>query len=257
MTRGLYTAYTGMRNEQKRLDVISNNLANSATIGYKEESVCSRAFADLLAIKIRDGSEEYIDRPVGIMNPGVKIGETYMDWGQGSLRETGNPYDLAIEGDGFFTMRVTDKNGNSTIKYTRCGTLKRTYDGFIVDVDGNHLQGSGGDIQVPVDAKDIAIKEDGSIFADGVFVDKILLTDFEDYNYLKLYGENMFDAVDGFVTKPSTAMIEQGYTEQSNVNVISEMVTMITITRAYEAGQKMIRTQDSLLDASVNQIGKV
>ena len=127
----------------------------------------------------------------------------------------------------------------------------------IVDVDGNHLQGRGGDIQVPTDAKEIAIKNDGSIFADGVLVDTITLTDFEDYNYLDLYGENMFTAVDGATIKESYATIEQGYTEQSNVNVISEMVSMITITRAYEAGQKMIRTQDSLMDAAVNQIGKV
>lgn len=257
MVRGLYTAYTGMINEQKRLDIISNNLANSATVGYKEENVTSRSFKDMMAIKIRDGSNAYIDEPIGTFNPGVKIGETYMDWGQGSLRETGNTYDLAIQGDGFFTMRVTDSNGNSSIKYTRCGTFKCTLDGYIVDAEGNHLQGSSGDLQVPVDAHEIAIKEDGSVFADGVLVGTVMLTDFEDYNYLELYGDNMFNAVDGATIKDSTGILEQGFTEQSNVNVISEMVSMITITRAYEAGQKMIRTQDSMLDASVNQIGKV
>ena len=257
MVRCLYTAYTGMINEQKRLDIISNNLANSATVGYKEENVTSRSFKDYMAVKIRDGSNAFIDEQIGTFNPGVKIGETYMDWGQGSLRETGNTYDLAIEGNGFFTMRVTDANGNSSIKYTRCGTFKCTADGYIVDADGNHLQGSGGDIQVPVDAREIVIKNDGSIFADNQLVDTVQLTDFEDYNYLELYGDNMYNAVDGATTIDSTAAIQQGYTEQSNVNVISEMVSMITITRAYEAGQKMIRTQDSLLDASVNQVGKV
>lgn len=257
MVRGLYTAYTGMINEQKRLDIISNNLANSATVGYKEENVTSRSFKDYMVVKIRDGSNAFIDEQIGTFNPGVKIGETYMDWGQGSLRETGNTYDLAIEGNGFFTMRVTDANGNSSIKYTRCGTFKCTADGYIVDADGNHLQGSGGDIQVPVDAREIVIKNDGSIFADNQLVDTVQLTDFEDYNYLELYGDNMYNAVDGATTIDSTAAIQQGYTEQSNVNVISEMVSMITITRAYEAGQKMIRTQDSLLDASVNQVGKV
>lgn len=257
MTRGLYTAYTGMINEQKRLDIISNNLANSATIGYKEENVTSRSFKDYMMMKIRDGSNAFIDEPVGKVNPGVKIGETYMDWGQGSLRETGNTYDLAIQGDGFFTMRVTDANGNSSIKYTRCGTFKCTKDGFIVDAEGNHLQGSGGDLQVPVEANEVVVREDGSVFADGVLIDTIQITDFEDYDYLELYGDNMYNAVDGATIIGSTAVIEQGYTEQSNVNVISEMVSMITITRAYEAGQKMIRTQDSLLDASVNQVGKV
>lgn len=257
MVRGLYTAYTGMVQEQKRLDVISNNLANSATIGYKAENVTSRSFKDYMAVKIRDGSNEYIDERIGTFNPGVKIGETYTDWGQGSIRETGNTYDLAIQGNGFFTMRVTDSDGNNSIKYTRCGTFKCTSDGYIVDADGNHLQGQSGDLQVPVEAQEIAIKNDGSVFADGVLIDRVMLTDFEDYNYLELYGDNMFNAVDGATFKDSTGTLEQGFTEQSNVNVISEMVSMITITRAYEAGQKMINTQDSLLNASVNQIGKV
>lgn len=257
MVRGLYTAYTGMRNEQRRLDIISNNLANSATIGYKEENVTNQAFKDMLATKIRDGSNAYVDEPIGTMNLGVKIGETYMDWGQGSLRETGNPYDIAIEGDGFFKIRVTDRNGDSSIMYTRCGTFKRTKDGFIVDADGNHLQGSGGDIQIPAEATEIAIKQDGTIFADGVIVDTVTLADFEDYNYLELYGENMFRTVDGAVEKDANAQLEQGYTEQSNVNVVSEMVSMITITRAYEAGQKVIQTEDSLLSRAVNEVGKI
>ncbi len=257
MVRGLYTAYTGMRNEQRRLDIISNNLANSATVGYKEENVTNQSFKDMIATKIRDGSNAYVDEPIGTMNLGVKIGETYMDWSQGSLRETGNPYDIAIEGDGFFKIRVTDKNGDSSIMYTRCGTFKCTADGFIVDADGNHLQGSGGDIQIPTEATEIAIKEDGTIFADGVVVDTIALADFEDYNYLELYGDNKFRAVDGAVEKDANAQLEQGYTEQSNVNVVSEMVSMITITRAYEAGQKVIQTEDSLLSHAVNEIGKL
>lgn len=257
MVRGLYTAYTGMKNEQRRLDVISNNLANSTTVGYKEENVTSRSFKDMMAIKIRDGSVGYADTPIGTVNPGVKIGETYMDWSQGSLRETGNTYDLAIQGNGFFALRVTDKQGNDSIMYSRNGQLKRTEDGYIVDVDGNHLQGSGGDVVVPTDANEIAIKEDGSIFADGVLIDTIVLADFEDYNYLELYGENMFRAVDGAQQIDATGTMVQGYTEQSNVNVISEMVTMINITRAYEAGQKMIQTQDALLQKSANEVGKV
>ena len=257
MVRGLYTAYTGMLNEQKRLDIISNNLANSSTVGYKAENVTSQSFEDLMTIKVRDGSCAYNEEMIGTMNPGVKIGETYMDWGQGSLRQTGNTYDLAIQGKGFFAIKVVDSQGNSSIKYTRCGTFKCTSDGYIVDADGNRLQGSGGDVQVPTDAREIAIKEDGTIMADGQPVNRITLTDFADYNYLELYGDNMYNAVKGATITDAEGTLAQGFTEQSNVNVVSEMVSMITITRAYEAGQKMIRTQDSLLDADVNQVGKV
>ena len=126
-----------------------------------------------------------------------------------------------------------------------------------MDAEGNHLQGSSGDLQVPVDAAEIVVKENGEVLADGVSVDTISLVDFADYDYLELFGNNMYNAVNGAETIAATGALEQGWTEQSNVNVISEMVSMITITRAYEAGQKMIRTTDSLLDASVNQVGKV
>ena len=257
MVRGLYTAYTGMANEQKRLDIISNNLANSATVGYKEENVTNQSFKQMLAVKIRDGSNGYVDEPIGTMSLGVKIGETYMNWGQGSLRETDKTYDIAIEGKGFFKIKVMDKDGNEEIMYTRNGQFTITADGHVVDFDGNYLQGSGGDLQIPTDASDIAIKSDGSVYADGQLIDKIELADFEDYNYLKLYGENMYRAEDGATPKASTATMLQGFTEQSNVNVIDEMVSMITITRAYEAGQKMIKTQDELLRKAVNDVGSV
>lgn len=257
MVRGLYTAYTGMVNEQKRLDIISNNLANSATVGYKEENVTSQSFKQMMAVKIRDGSNGYVDEPIGSMSLGVKIGETYMNWGQGSLRETDNTYDMAIQGNGFFTMKVTDANGNETTMYTRNGQFTITSTGHVVDCDGNHLQGLSGDLQIPVDATDIAIKSNGAVYADGELIDTIQLTDFEDYNYLELYGDNMYKTVDGAKTKASDATILQGFTEQSNVNVIDEMVSMITITRAYEAGQKMIQTQDELMGKAVNDVGKV
>ncbi len=257
MVRGLYTAYTGMINEQKRLDVISNNLANSATVGYKAENVTSQSFKDMMAVKIRDGSNAFLDVPIGNMNLGVKIGETYTDWGQGSLRETGNTYDIAIQGQGFFQMRVTDAGGNDEIMYNRNGQFTMTRDGFIVDAYGNHLQGSGGDVQIPADTVDVAIKNTGVVYADGVVIDRIALVDFEDYNYLEYYGENMFRPVNGAVQTASDASMLQGFTEQSNANVIDQMVSMITITRAYEAGQKMIQTQDNLIGKAVNEVGKL
>lgn len=257
MIRGLYTAYTGMATEQKRLDVISNNIANAATVGYKEESVTSQAFDDVLTIKIKDGSEMYQDRAVGNMSLGVKIGEVYTDYGQGSLRSTGNTYDLAIEGNGFFAISVTNSAGETSIKYSRGGQFKCTNDGYIVDNYGNRLQGASGDVKVPLDAAEIAIGRDGSIYADNELVGQITLYDFEDYDYLDKYGDNMYQAVNGATEKAATGSMLQGYTEQSNVNAVSEMVELIAITRAYEAGQKVIQTEDELLAKSVNEIGKL
>lgn len=251
MTRALYTGFTGMVNEQKRLDIISNNIANSATVGYKGENVTSQSFEDVLTLKIRDNSEYYLDKSIGSMSLGVHIGEVYTDYSQGSLRETGNTYDLAVEGQGFFEVREGD-----TIRYTRNGNFTMTQDGFIVDTDGNHLQGESGDIQVPVDAE-IAINTSGDIYANGEFVDTVKLVDFENYDYLEKVGDISYKAVDGAVSFDATGIIRQGYTEQSNINAVSEMVDLIAITRAYEANQKVIQTEDSLLEKTVNQIGKV
>lgn len=256
MVRGLYTAHTGMINEQRRLDVISNNLANSATVGYKEESASSQAFDDVLGIKIRDNSVGYANQAIGHMSLGVKIGEVYTNYGQGSLVETGNTFDLAIEGDGFFTLRCPTKSGQDVERYTRNSCFKMTQDGYVVDVNGNHLQGEGGDIVVPVDAT-ISVDRTGRIYADGEYIDTIALTDFEDYDYIEKYGDNLYQTVSGATKKAASAMIEQGYTEASNVNVVSEMVKMITVTRAYEAGQKVMQTTDGMLEASCNSIGRV
>ena len=257
MVRALFTAYTGMNNEQNRLDIISNNIANAATTGYKQESVTSQAFEQMLAVKIRAGSDAYIDSPIGKMSIGVKLGEVYTDYGQGSLRQTENTYDLALSGEGFFQVRVVDGKGASSIKYTRDGNFNMTSEGYIVDVDGNHLQGSSGDLKVDPSAAEVAITSEGMVQVDGVVVDSIPLVDFENYDYLEKYGNNMYSAVDGATEKSANASIVQGYLEQSNVNVVSEMVDMITITRAYEANQKVIRSVDTMLQNAANQIGKV
>lgn len=257
MVRGLYTAYTGMANEQERLDIIANNLANASTVGYKGEGVTNQAFDDVLAVKIRDNSESYNDRRIGKMSLGVKLGEVYTDFSQGSLRETGQTYDLALDGKGFFTLSVTDKAGNTTLKYTRNGSFTMTKDGYIVDSDGNRLMGEAGEIIVPVEVVDVVIDSTGAIYADGNYVDTIQVTDFEDYKYLKKSGDTMYEPVDGAVTVDSGATVMQGYTEQSNINVVSEMVDMITVTRAYEANQKVIQSIDKTLDLAANSVGKV
>jgi flagellar basal-body rod protein FlgG len=257
MVRGLFTAYTGMANEQKRLDIIANNLANAATVGYKEENVTNQAFDDLLTIKIRDNSESFVDRPIGRMSLGVKIGEAYTSHTQGSLRQTGNNYHLALEGKGFFTMSVMDREGNADTKYTRNGTFTMTKDGYIVDTDGNNLMGESGEVIIPTDAVEVVVDATGGIYADGNYVDTLLLADFEDYNYLLKAGDTMFEAVEGASIIPATASVNQGYTEQSNVNVVSEMVEMISVTRAYEANQKVIQSIDQTLDLAVNSVGKV
>lgn len=257
MLRGLYTAWTGMVNEQKRLDVISHNMANASSAGYKDERVSSQAFDQVLGIKIRDGSQAYHNETIGRLSPGVKIGEVYTDYTQGSVRQTGGTYDLALSGSGFFTVKVTDKAGNTRNCYTRNGQFILTREGLLVDSEGNAVQGRGGDIVIDPSAKSVSISRTGQIIADGTVIDTLQITDFEDYDYLSKRGDTMYEALPGATEKDAAAEILQGYTEQSNVQVVKEMVDMITVTRAYEANQKVIRSYDSMLDRAVNQVGRL
>ena len=162
---------------------------------------------------------------------------------------------MALSGSGFFTVSVTDKAGEVHTRYTRDGRFHLTKDGLLVDADGNAVQGQNGNITIDPSSKNVSISATGQITADGELVDTLNIVDFEDYDFLKKYGDTMFEPVDGATTKDAEGEILQGYTEQSNVNVVREMVDMITITRAYEASQKVIHSYDSMLDKSVNQVG--
>lgn len=255
MVRGLYTAYTGMMNQQARLDVITNNLANASTVGYKKEGSTSQAFDSMYTQKIKDDSEGYINRRIGKESLGVKIGETYTDYTQGSFKVTGNTLDLALEGTGFFNIEYTSKSGVTSTRYTRDGSFSINNEGMLVTEDGDYLLGQGGRIQIPA-GTEVSIDELGNVYADEQLVDKIQITDFEDYNYLRKFGENLYTAVDGAVEKDGSYKVREGYLEMSNINVISEMVEMITISRAYESNQKAIQTIDSSLEKSVN-LGKI
>lgn len=264
MVKGLYTAYTGMLNEQNRLDILSNNLANADTNGYKKEGTTSQTFADELAIKIKDTSYYSMPQRLGTMSMGVHIGETYTDYSQGNFSVTENTTDFALDGDGFFAIAYTDKAGNTSVKYTRDGAFVVNTAGYLVTKDGDFVLNQNGALngdpaqRIQLDPNaEITVDEDGNIYQNNVQVATLGVVDFEDYNYLAKYGENMYDLVDGGVRVASDAAVNQGCIEASNINIVSEMVDMITITRAYQAGQKVINAIDETLDKAVNQVGKV
>lgn len=252
MVKGLYTAYTGMVNDQYRLDVVSNNLANSTTTGYKKEGCTTQSFDSVYGIKIKDATVNGLNQDIGKLTLGAKIGETYYDWSQGSPELTSNNFDFALAGNGFFNISYTNKTGDTTTMYSRDGAFQMNADGYLVTKDGDYVLGEMGQIQLPTNVKELSVTKTGEIYADGKFVDKFALTDFEDYNYLKAYGENLYQAVEGATTKDSTATVDQGYLEASNINVVSEMVNMITIARQFESGQKVMNAIDEMLGKTVS-----
>lgn len=259
MVKGLYTAWTGMIQQEHRMDVLTNNLANADTNGYKKEGATSKSFDSLLAYKIKDNTEDgRLSKRIGTHYPGVKIGEGYTDFSQGAIKETGNTYDLALNGSGFFEIEYTDKSGNTSVKYSRDGNFTVDDQGYLVTQDGDHvLNAEGKYVQVDNLAGTTEINSSGQIIQDGLVVDTISVVDFEDYNFLSRFGENMFDAVDGATQKEAEASIYAGFIETSNISVVSEMVDMITVSRAYETNQKMITTVDGTLEIAANQLGKL
>lgn len=257
MVKGLYIANTGMMNEQRRVDVLTNNLANSATTGYKKEGTTSEAFKDVLAYKIKDTSEPGYAKRLGVMNMGVKIGENYVDYSQGAFHETGNTFDLALSGDGFFAVDFMDKEGNCIIKYTRDGSFTLNVDGAVVNKNGDYLMGTDGAHIILDPTQDFSVDRAGRVFQNGVQMAQVQVTDFEDYDYLRRYGETYFEPVDGATEKDATAQVYSGYLEASNVQVVQEMVDLITFTRAYESNQKIIQAYDETLGTTVNDVGKV
>lgn len=258
MVKGLYTAYTGMVNEQNRMDIMTNNLANASTVGYKKEGSTSQSFNDVLTVKIKDQSVGMRNvQRIGIKNPGVKIGENYTDYTQGSFRITDNTYDLALAGDGFFAIEFTNKAGETDTKYTRAGQFTLNKDGYLVTEEGDYVldtQNRRIRLNTLLDSK---ITDDGTIYQNDQAVARIQVTDFEDYDYLEKYGETYYQPIEGDKTTTADAQVKSGYLEMANVQIVSEMVNLISITRAYESNQKVVQTIDGTLDVAANQIGKL
>lgn len=260
MVKGIYTAATGMINEQRRVDVLANNLANASSTGFKAEGSTSETFKEVFAYKIKDNSEPGTARRLGTMNPGVKIGETYTDWSQGAFHTTNNDYDMCISGDGFFTIEFTNKKGETSTMYTRDGSFKLNPDNELVNSNGDYVLDTKGKHIKLKPLTDMVMDVNGVIYQDGQEIAQLKITDFKDYNYLSKYGETYYEAVEGAEElKPEeiTATVYNGMLESANIQVAKEMVNLINYQRAYETNQKMISAQDETLQIAVNDLGKL
>lgn len=259
MVRGLYTSWTGLRNEEKRMDVVTNNMANADTTGFKKIKVTAQSFDRELAVKINDqtiGTDTIWG--TGGVNLGVKVGETFYDMSQGSFQQTGSQYNFALGGSGFFAISTTNKAGVTSTKYTRDGDFTVTQDGYLVTKDGDSVLGeSGNPIRIPgAQTVNLSCTTTGELYVGTQYIDTFRLVDFESYEFLSSYGENMYDAVNGATFKDADASVTQGFLETSNVNMVTEMVDLIDISRSYETNQKIVQTIDEILEKTVT-IGQV
>lgn len=261
MIRAMYTASTGMTAQQLNIDTIANNLANVNTAGFKR----SRAeFADLLyQIQRRPGSNA---SNIGVFPVGIQIGAgvrpmtVAKEYVQGNLRQTDNPLDIAISGQGFFQVQRPD----GSLMYTRSGSFKLNNTGNVVTGDGDLLLPN---ITIPTGALQVDIGQDGTVsvllpgVAQATQVGQIQLVKFSNPQGLVAQGGNLFlnsnssgpaqTGTPGFTT--GYGLIRQGFLETSNVNIAEEMVNMIIAQRSYEVNAKAIQSADDMLQV-VNNI---
>jgi flagellar basal-body rod protein FlgG len=257
MMRALYTAATGMIAQQYNIDTISNNLANVNTSGFRKNEA---RFQDLIYQNLRapgtpvGPSVVPVGQDVGL---GVKVGASEKTFTEGTLQQTSNPLDVAIQGDGFFQITLPD----GTAAYTRDGSFKRDANGAIVTADGYFLSPQ---ITVPQNATQVAIGPDGVVSAlipgqqAPQQLGQIQLVRFTNNAGLAPQGQNNYTqtAASGAPTLSQPGLngagtLQGGYLEQSNVSVVEEMVNLITAQRAYEANSKAISTSEAMLATAV------
>ena len=250
MLRGIYTAAAGMVSEGLCNDAIANNLANVNTTGYKRDVTVTKDFATFLIERTgKDGSGA---APIGGMGYGDVVNEIATIYTNGQLQPTGNPLDLAVQGSGYFAVQTP--NG---VRYTRDGAFFRSGRGQLVTADGYQVLGTNNR---PITLPDgtASISSDGRVTVAGQPTGQLQLVEFgNDRSVLRKEGSNLFSTTNEAQPRRATGTVQQGSLERSNVNVISEMVNMISGYRSYEMSGKMVQSQDSLLDKAVNEVGRV
>jgi flagellar basal-body rod protein FlgG len=249
MSGAIYMSAAGAMAYEKRMQVISNNLANINTSGFKKDK----------------GHFQIIDSPDSINEGLVKNSiskekqqpplwlqfETKTDFSAGSLKHTGNPLDLALEGDGFFCIKTEQGN-----QYTRNGKFSLDQAGTLVTMDGLPVLGEGGPIIIEGNTFSVDVK--GNISVDGDLVDTIKIVGFQKQDALKKTGNSLFAIADKNTveTKAENTGVSQGFIELSNVNAIRMMTEMIEVLRGYESYQKAIKTADEANAKAINDVGR-
>ncbi|MCR3921382.1 MAG: flagellar hook-basal body protein [Firmicutes bacterium] len=253
MIRGLFASARGMDVELKKQEVISNNLANSNTTGFKKDVVLVRSFSDELLTIMNKGTS----LSLGALSESPLIQSIETAFSPGTLNDTGRSLDLAITGDAFFTLQTPQG-----IRYTKDGTFCLDRDGFLVSSDGYRvLDIDGVPLQILTD--NVAVDEDGGIWRmddqQSQFVGRISLSVFlpDDIRSLEKRGQNLFEAVDSTPVSQGVGQVRQGVLEMANLEIIQEMVNMLSVTRIYEANQKSLQAHDEILGKSVNEVGRL
>ena len=263
MLRGLYTSALGMTTQMQRMDVVSNNIANVNTVAFKRDGVAAQAFSDRLAYRINDPAAAGVMRlwnaapAAGFMTQGVFIDEVFTNFETGGLRSTGGPLDVALTDAGFFVFTVTNPDGSEQEKFSREGAFTLAADGTLVTMTGSRVQNADGE-NIVIPPGTITIDDGGRIFSNEEYVDTLRIVNFTNMvGIQKTRGSywRLRDDVENEMIE-YTGRVEQGFLENSNVNVVQEMVQLIALNRAYEANARMVSIHDETLGRAVNEIAR-
>lgn len=257
MLERLKLAGNSMINRLAELDTVSNNLANQSTSGFKRDKV----FVNELQQQVQRLSAEPVrlggQAAQGRSRVSAPAFDSVIDFSQGALEGTGNPLDLAISGDGLFVVETPQGEA-----FTRDGRFTLNTDGLLTTLDGHTVLGEGGPIEIDLEQNSpgqLLINDNGEIILNNNVVDTLRIVSAQNpENFVKM-GSNLFQLIPG-APAPQPAedfAVKQGFLEESNVNAIEEMVTMIDILHQYQIAEKSIKTEDSLLNRAVNDIGRV
>ncbi len=240
MIRGLYVAAEGMAARQKAQDVLAMNLANVNTTGFKADRPVFETALQRTLYRV-EGTRS---TPIGTLSAGTLLTTTYTDLQPGPMMRTGNPLDVAIEGEGYFAVQTP-----AGIRYTRNGAFSLDAQGTLVTREGFPVLGTQGVIRIPRQAT-LEIGEDGSLRIDGKVVDR-----------LQIVQGTMRKDTNGWLvgnaTPVATPRLVTGMLEGANVNIVREMVEMIEYLRAYETHQKAIHAQDETLGRAINEMARI
>lgn len=257
MSGEIYLAAAGALAYEKRMQIISNNLANANTVGFKQ---------DCASFQMLDTA----DLPENFDPENVDLNETqaalfwnqfsvYTDHTGGSLKNTGSDFDLALAGKGFFCVQTPDG-----VRYTRKGDFTLNPEGVLVTRNGWPVLGESGEITVdgqenPHRFKKFSVDEEGNVSVDGNQVDRLRIVDFPQPNKLTKMGDTLFKAEESGAgeTQVEDAKVSQGFIELSNVDAVKMMTEMIEVIRGYESYQKIIRSVDEINSRVINEFGKM
>ncbi len=220
---------------QQRVENAAQNMANMTTPGFKSH----RQFLDMI-----DAASP------AVQTDSLSNSVNTIDFGDGKLQSTGNPYDIALSGSGFFTVRSGD-----SVRYTRDGQFHRDADGRLITSDGLALQSDAGDVTVT--GSDIKILRDGTVLDGNEPVARLVIADFSDKQQLVPSGAGLFEAPASAAREVASPVVRQGMLESSNVSTADEMITIMAAVRSAESGQRVVQVYDDLMGRALTAFGQL